>query len=90
MLILNHKWHPEHGKCLFKKINGIQNIALQPTRHRSKYFGKTVICGGNAEGNAEGNAKGNAEGNAGGIYRPLFVYLSFSTFMNRLFNHIIN
>ena len=47
-------------------------------------------AGGNAEGNAKGNAKGNAEGNAGGIVRPLFVYLSCSTFMNQLFNHIIS
>ena len=47
-------------------------------------------AGGNAEGNAKGNARGNAEGNAGEFFKPLFVYLSCSTFMNQLFNHITN
>ena len=68
MVILKHKWHPEHRKRLFQTTNGIRNIAFQPARHRSQYFGKTVICGGNAEGNAKANAKCNAEGNAGGNF----------------------
>jgi hypothetical protein len=51
-LILNHEWHPEHRKCLFQSIHGIQNIEnafqknMNGTRNIENAYFKAYMASG--------------------------------------------